>query len=163
MNKFFGFVLLALAVVSLLPLCGCPSGGSLSEGGKAPDFSVEDVSGKEVRLSDFAGKKVVLNVWASWCGPCRGELPLFNDAYEKYDKDKVVFMMVNIDSDGPKGALDLVEKEGYKFPVYFDSKNECAPLYAPNFIPVTVIVDEKGRVEKTFAGAIKEDVLDKHL
>ena len=91
---------------------------------KAPDFTVINNNGDEVKLSDYIGKLVVVNFWATWCGPCASELPAFDNAYEKY-KDEVEFLMVNL-TDGYSETVDKVKKyvkdNGYTFPVYYDTK-----------------------------------------
>ena len=92
----------------------------------APDFTVLDYDGKEVKLSAFKGKPVVLNFWASWCGPCKSEMPDFNEIYQEY-KDQICFMMVNL-TDGTQETMEkakaYVDGQGYSFPVYFDTKSE---------------------------------------
>ena len=90
----------------------------------APDFTVYDADGNEVKLSDFFGRPIVVNFWATWCSPCKREMPSFERMYEKYGED-VVFLMVNLTDgyqDTVKKASDFVEKNGYTFPVYFDTK-----------------------------------------
>ena len=92
----------------------------------APDFTVYDFQGNEVSLSDFRGKPVVLNFWASWCGPCKREMPDFESIYQELGED-VEFMMVNV-TDGSRetrdSAAEFIAGEGYTFPVYYDSQLE---------------------------------------
>ena len=94
----------------------------------APDFTVTDSDGNAVKLSDFRGKGVVLNFWASWCGPCKMEMPHFQAAYEQYGED-VHFLMVNMSTafgDSRADAAAVLEEGGYTFPVYYDDLSECA-------------------------------------
>lgn len=92
----------------------------------APDFTVYDKSEREIKLSDFLGKPTVVNFWASWCGPCKMEMPEFEEKYRKLGNE-INFLMVNM-TDGSretvKIASDFIEKKGYTFPVYYDTK-EC--------------------------------------
>ena len=131
----------------------------------APDFSVTDVNGKEVKLSDFKGKPVVLNFWATWCGPCKIELPGFDALNTEY-KDKVQFMMINL-VDGARetveGSKKFVEENGYSFPLFFDVTGEAATAYGTYSIPVTVLVDADGNIVKTRVGTIDESLLRKYI
>ncbi len=112
----------------------------------APDFTVLDKDGNTVKLSDFRGKPVVLNFWATWCPPCKQELPDFNQAAEAY-KDDVVFLMVNL-TDGQRETVDIVKAfvadNGYTFPVYFDTAYSAANAYMVSSIPTTYFINAKG-------------------
>lgn len=127
----------------------------------APDFTVFDGEGNEVKLSDFKGKPVVLNFWASWCPPCKLEMPLFNDAHAEV-KDKVVFMMVDL-VDGQretkeKGQKYLTER-GFSLPVYFDNKQDAAYNYGISAIPTTFFIDAEGNIVSAHQGLISEGKL----
>lgn len=112
----------------------------------APDFTVLDKDGNTVKLSDFRGKPVVLNFWATWCPPCKQELPDFNQAAEAY-KDEIVFLMVNL-TDGQRDTVDSVKAfvadNGYTFPVYFDTAYSAANAYMVSSIPTTYFINAKG-------------------
>ncbi len=127
----------------------------------APDFTVYDAQGKEVRLSDFKGKPVIVNFWATWCGPCQSEMPAFEDAWKEYG-DEVVFLMVNL-TDGQQETVEGVKKfiadAGYEFPVYFDSAMDAAMTYGVYSIPATVAVKPDGNVLTARIGALSESVL----
>lgn len=128
---------------------------------QAPDFTVFDAAGNPVKLSDFKGKPVILNFWASWCGPCQKEMPHFNKAYAKY-KDEIVFMMIDL-VDGQretqaKGS-NFIKNQGYDFPVYFDIEEDAAYTYGITSIPLTVFVDRDGYIKTGCVGAIEEDAL----
>lgn len=128
---------------------------------KAPDFTVYDAEGNAVKPSDFTGKTIVLNFWASWCPPCKGEMPHFNEVYEDVKND-VVFMMVDM-VDGERETQSkgqkYVEQQGYSFPVYYDNDQEAAYTYAVSSIPTTFLIDSQGNIAKAYQGAIDKETL----
>lgn len=131
----------------------------------APDFTMTDASGEEVKLSDFFGKPVLLNFWASWCGPCKSEMPHFEDAYQKYGED-INFVIVNL-TDGARetveAASDFIEEQGYTFPLYFDTNTEGAMTYGTYSIPVTYFIGADGVPVAQANGALDAATLQKGL
>lgn len=131
----------------------------------APDFTVLDANGKKIRLSDKFGKPIVINFWATWCPPCKRELPDFDKLCKEYG-DKVVFMMVNL-TDGRRDTVDgtknFVSKHGYTFPVYFDTEYNGADAYNVSSIPQTTFIDANGNVYATRIGAMNESVLRSYI
>ena len=131
----------------------------------APDFTVLDGEGKEVKLSDFFGKPIVLNFWASWCPPCKAELPDFEDAYKKYDGE-VVFLMVNMTDNRMETvevAKDFIKTYGYDFPVYFDVSYEAAMVYGVRSIPQTYFINAEGEAVATATGMISAAQLEQGI
>ena len=131
----------------------------------APDFTVTDGAGNEVRLSDFRGKGVVLNFWASWCGPCKSEMPHFQTAYEQYGED-VHFLMVNMSTafgDSPEDAQAILTENSYTFPVYYDTNAECAYGYGVSGIPMTFFIDANGKIVSGKTGMISAADLDRRI
>ena len=129
---------------------------------EAPDFIVLDGDGGEVRLSDYAGMPVVLNFWATWCGPCKSELPAFENMYAKYGED-VAFLMINL-TDGARDTVDgakaFIEENNYTFPVYFDTTLIAAQTYGAYSIPLSVFVLPDGTLAGGYQGAISEELLE---
>ncbi len=132
---------------------------------KAFDFTVYDEEGNAYKLSDFEGKPVVLNFWASWCGPCKSEMPEFEEAYEKYGED-INFLMVNM-TDGYQETIDSAKKmitdKGYTFPVYYDTDLEAARAYSVYSIPATYFIDEDGYMTAYAQGALDKATLQKGI
>ena len=129
----------------------------------APDFIVYDAEGEQVSLSDFAGKPVIINFWATWCPPCRSELGYFEEAYKAYGDD-IEFMMIDM-TDGTQetveGVQAFTEENGYTFPVYYDQDADAAYTYGIYAIPVTVAVNEDGTVSFGRVGALEQETLQK--
>jgi len=130
--------------------------------GLAPDITVLDMAGNEVHLSDCFGKPIILNFWATWCGPCKSELPAFNNMYEKYKND-VHFLFINL-TDGSRETIDgvtqFMEDEGYTFPVYFDTTMEAATKYGAYSIPTTFLIDNEGIPVHSQMGAMPEETIE---
>jgi len=122
----------------------------------APDFTVFDADGKEVRLSDFIGTPVVLNFWASWCGPCQSEMADFDRAAAEHN-GQVQFLMVNLTDGGRETvqvASDFVAANGYTFPVFFDTNYSAASAYGVSAIPATYFINAEGHVVARGTGAL---------
>lgn len=132
---------------------------------EADDFTVYDSEMNAVKLSDKFGKPIVVNFWASWCGPCKSELPAFDAMYEKYG-DEVVFMIINL-TDGynetVNGVKEFVLDGGYSFPVYYDTKYDAANTYGIYSIPETVFINADGSIYHTQLGAMSEKVLENYI
>lgn len=132
--------------------------GETAEDYTAPDFTAYTLTGEAARLSDFAGKPVVINFWATWCPPCRQELPGFENAWQQYGDD-VVFLMVECGGESVDEVETFVAEGGYTFPVYVDSDGSGAAAYGINAIPVTALVDAEGKLFAYQVGAVEEDSL----
>ena len=127
----------------------------------ALDFTVLDKNNQEKTLLSFKGKPVILNFWASWCGPCKSEFPDFQKAYDKYGKE-IEFVMVNL-TDGSRETKETAESfihsEGYTFPIYFDTKGDAANTYAIYSIPTTYFIDKDGYIVATARGMMDAESL----
>jgi len=117
----------------------------------APDFTLPSAAGPNLRLQEQRGSVVMLNFWATWCGPCRREMPQLNRLYAKYRSAGFVLVGVNVDEDRAK-AGGLAEQLGLKFPVVFDSAKRVSRLYRLDTMPSTVLIDRDGRVRYLHPG-----------
>lgn len=131
----------------------------------AIDFTVENAVGEEVSLYSFLGKPIVLNFWASWCGPCKMELPDFQSAYEAYGEE-VEFLLINL-TDGmqetKETAAAFMESEGYTLPVYYDTRQEAAYAYQVYSIPTTYLIDASGEIVAKASGMIDKQTLEEGI
>ena len=131
----------------------------------APDFTVYDADGNAVKLSDYFGKPIVLNFWASWCGPCKMEMPDFNEKSQEL-AGEVQFLMVNM-TDGSRETVEtacaFIEEQGYTFPVFFDTTSEAAYTYSAYSLPTTFFIDADGNAVAQATGAISADTLQRGI
>ncbi len=129
---------------------------SVKLGEPVPDFALLDLSGNVVRLSDFLGKTVVLNFWASWCPPCRAEMPDFLEVYEqRLPQDDFVILAVDKLAQDSKGAVeDFVEEFGLTFPIAFDASDEVNQRYGVRGLPSTFFIDRNGVLRSKNLGPI---------
>lgn len=128
-----------------------------SESVLATDFEVTLVTGETVKLSDYRGKKVLLNFWATWCGPCVEEMPAFQKLSEDYPDD-IVILAVNC-GDSESDVKDFVNENGYTFNIAIDESLEVSSLYPTSSIPLTLIIDEEGYVIYGSYGASDADTM----
>lgn len=137
------------ALLSLLALTSLAS--SALTGQAAPDFALKSSTGENLRLSEYRGDVVMINFWATWCGPCRQEMPLLDDLYSRYQRVGFKLLGVNIDDDSRR-AMEMIEDLGVKFPVLFDERKDVSKLYQVEAMPVTVLVDRTGKVRHVHHG-----------
>ena len=132
---------------------------------EAPDFTAVDADGTEVKLSDYVGKPIVLNFWASWCSPCKSEMPEFNAAWEELDGE-VQFLMVNA-TDGNQETLekaqDYVAEQGFTFPVLYDTELEAMYAYQVSGLPVTYFVASDGTLAARGSGMMDLETLEQGI
>lgn len=132
---------------------------------EAPDFTVLDMDGNSVKLSELIGKPIVLNFWASWCSPCKKEMPEFDEVYEEVGED-VTFMMIDL-VDGQRETIEkgtqYIKEQGFTFPVYFDTEQEAASIYGVRSIPTTLFIDKDGYIMTGAQGAIDAETLKKGI
>lgn len=132
-------------------------GVPLKAGNKAPDFTAELIDGSSLALSDLKGKPVIINFWATWCGPCVREMPAFERLKEDFGDD-IGIIAVNCGDDADT-VKDFVDENGYTFPVALDENYEVAMLYPSNSIPYTVVLDANGKITHVSTGAYDADTM----
>jgi peroxiredoxin len=121
------------------------------EVGAAPDFTLKSSSGENLRLSEFRGEVVMINFWASWCGPCRQEMPLLEELYSQYKPMGFTILGVNVEEDSTQ-AKQMLQDAPVNFPVLFDNQSAVSKLYNVVAMPSTVIVDRDGNVRYLHQG-----------
>lgn len=132
-------------------------------GSQAPDFTLEDLNGRKVKLSDLRGKPVLLNFWASWCRPCREETPGLVKVSEKY-QGKVEFCGVNLTaSDSLEDVKGFVSTYGVKYSILKDRDGSVAGLYMVQAIPTTFLIDDQGKILQKITGGVNEQTLESML
>ncbi len=139
--------LAALAAAPFVPAARA----ALAPASPAPDFTLRSNEGRNLRLSEQRGRVVMVNFWATWCGPCKVEMPHLNRLYEKYRSAGFVLLGVNVDED-PKQAVALASRLGVTFPVLFDHEKLVSRLYALDSMPSTVLIDRDGKVRQVHRG-----------
>jgi peroxiredoxin len=124
--------------------------GSMA-GQQAPDFALKSSTGENMRLSEYRGDVVMINFWATWCGPCQQEMPHLDALYSRYQRVGFNLLGVNVDVDTGR-AMDMIEDLGVNFPVLFDPRGEVSKLYGVSSMPFTIIVDREGTVRYVHDG-----------
>ena len=137
-----GWILVALLAV---PVCGAAADGP------APDFQLASAGGKAVSLAQYKGQVVMINFWATWCGPCRSEMPVLEQLHKKYKPMGFTMIGVNVEPDSA-GAVDWLKATPVSFPILFDTDSKVSKLYAVSGMPSTVIVDRKGQMRYLHRG-----------
>jgi len=155
--KLIAVVLVSIVILSGALLSGCTDSGSASGQGPAigkvaPDFTLTGLDGREVSLSDLRGRPVLLNFWASWCGPCRLEMPLLQQTYETWMRKGLVVLAVNLQEDSAR-VKEFVEDGAYTFPVLLSPGNAVPLNYNIRNIPATFFIDAEGVIRDIKIGA----------
>lgn len=147
-----------LKFVSLLfcVLLSCPFSALAGAvvGSAAPDFSLHDMQGRQVRLSDLRGKVVIVNFWATWCPPCRAEMPSMETLYQTFKEDDLVLLALNVEEDGRELVENFLRESPYSFPILLDSEAEVQQRYGVFQFPESFIIDRNGVVVKKVIGAV---------
>lgn len=156
----------SVVIIGLMVLAGCGLDPAPIIGHPAPDFTLTDIAGNTVRLSDFRGKTVLLNFWAIGCPPCRAEMPAMEEVYQEYkDKDVVI---IGVDLDGPVSVVgdyvrDYVEVNGYSWTFVIDTTYEVAEDYMVNLIPSSFFIDKDGVIRALKVGAMSKVSMEARL
>ncbi len=137
----------------------------LKPGSKAPNFSLKTLDGKEIQLTDYRGKKVILNFWATWCPPCREEMPEMQKFYRDYKDKDVEILAVNLTyAETKKEKIgEFVEKYDLSFPVPLDEKNTTGKQFRAVSIPTSYFIDENGIIRNSHIGPMDYDFMDAEI
>jgi len=157
-NLFGNAVLLTLAVILL---AGCGSSNAIEVGDQAPDFTLSDADGRPVTLSAFSGKVIVLDFFASWCPPCRIEIPDFIKLQNEYGNKG--FTMVGVSLVSPKDTKEFASQSGINYPVAVDNGKVSAAYGPIRSIPTTFVIGKDGRVAKVYIGYRPKDIFEKDI
>jgi peroxiredoxin len=133
-------------------LVAMPAFAVTGSSGPAPDFRLPARGGKQVALADFKGQVVMLNFWATWCGPCRQEMPLLETIHKKYSKMGFTMVGVNVEPDSKAAEAWLAKNVPVTFPIVYDTDSKVSKLYKVAGMPSTVIVDRKGQMRVLHRG-----------
>lgn len=157
-------LLRATRVLLCAALCVATQVPAAVPSGVAPDFTLKSLDGRNLRLQEQRGRVVLINFWASWCGPCRQEMPHLNRLYDKYRASGFELFAVNVDED-PGKAVGLAAKLGLNFPVLHDAEKKVSRLYDLAAMPSTVLIDRDGRVRHLHRGYRDgfEDIYDRQI
>jgi len=113
---------------------------------KAPDFSLQDLNGKKFGLNQFKGKVIFINFWATWCGPCKEEMPSMEVLHQQFKEKKFILLAVSVDYGDQKLVKEFINRYQYTFPVLIDPKCNTLDLFQVKGIPATFLIDKKGRM-----------------
>ena len=139
-----------LLLLAALAWCGVAP-AAVTVQAPAPDFTLRNTEGRNLRLKEQRGQVVLVNFWASWCGPCKQEMPHLNRLHDKYRSAGFVLLGVNIDEDAQLGAA-TAGRWGLKFPVLLDTDKTVVRQYDLGSMPATVLIDRDGRVRHLHRG-----------
>lgn len=156
---------LLLIVAALLGLAGTALGGSSRQarvGQKLQDFSLTDLNGRQVKLSDYAGRPVLFNAWATWCPPCRDEMPLLEQYYRQHRAEKLVILAVE-GGDPPEEVADFVSRNGLTFPVLLDTNANLLDQMNIYDYPTSILIGPDGVVKAIHIGMFTPSMLEKEI
>ncbi len=153
------FVVLVVAIPIILITLKEKDSGSrfkipLQEGNPAPDFTFPDLDGRQVSLSDFRGKVVLVNIWATWCPPCRDEMPSMQKLYERFKGEHFEILAVSIDADGREAVAPFMQQMNLTFPALLDPEGKIRSLYAITGVPESFIIDKNGILVQRVIGPL---------
>jgi peroxiredoxin len=148
---FFQQVVIVSIIITSIMLTSTKSVAAGLINNPAPDFTLKSLSGQNLNLTEQRGKITVINFWASWCGPCRKEMPILQDLHNKYTDLGVQVWGVNVEQENQAGR-DFIKSINVDFPILFDEKNTLSEQYQVSAMPTTVIVGRSGNIRFVFRG-----------
>lgn len=159
--NFLKMISIALAMFCICVLAGCDNSTGPTQtsqptgivGQPAPDISLMDMQGNQVSLSQFKGKVVILNFWATWCPPCREEMPSMEKLHRDFGEKGLVILAVNVEENGRQAVEAFLKKTPYTFPILFDGDKTAQNTYGVFRFPESFIIDRNGNVVEKIIGA----------
>lgn len=144
-------IIVSLVLITISCAPPCPDLGK-----SAPDFTLQNIEGKNVNLSDFKGKTVILNFWATWCGPCQYETPFFQAIHNEQSGKGVVILAIDI-KENPATVKNFANSKGVSFPILLDTEAKVAQKYClPGALPITIFINAEGIIKARKIGAFKD-------
>ena len=162
-NKPLIPIILLLLVVALFSLSGFGKIKGQSSSSPAPDFALPDLEGKTVRLSDFKGKVIILDFWATWCPPCVKEIPHFIELYEQYKENGFQMIGIAIQSGSASNVRQFAEEHGINYPILMGNREITREYGGINAIPTTFVIDRQGRIVEKYIGYRAKEIFEKQL
>lgn len=140
-------------------------GTGIEEGDTAPDFTLKNLQGEHLKLSDFRGKNVLLNFWASWCGPCEVEMPEMQRYYEDHKDEDFTILAVNVTESEASisNVSSFVNDYGLTFPVVLDVESDAANTYEASRLPTSYFIDKQGVIRHQVIGPVNTDMIGKYI
>jgi peroxiredoxin len=161
--------LMTVTIALLLPLGGLYNHSAFGQDSypKAPDFQVTDLNGKSISLADYKGKVLFLNFWATWCPPCRAEIPDFVEVYGQNKTKGFEIVGISLDTKGKDTVVAFVEKYKINYPIVLESRKATEKIiadYEPGqYIPTTIVIDKQGRIRGKQVGQMDKEMLLKYF
>jgi len=161
LNQIFKSLFLIIFFLSFTQLFAQRKIENQTSSNKAPNFTLEDLNGKNVKLSDFKGKVVIINFWATWCPPCKAEIPDFIELYKTYQKKGLVILGIALDN--KEKVVKFVKDNGINYPILMGNQ-EVSNLYGGiSGIPTSFVVDRKGIIKNVFVGLRSKEVFEQNI
>jgi len=161
LNQIFKSLFLIIVFLSFTQLFAQRKIENQTSSNKAPNFTLEDLNGKNVKLSDFKGKVVIINFWATWCPPCKAEIPDFIELYKTYQKKGLVILGIALDN--KEKVVKFVKDNGINYPILMGNQ-EVSNLYGGiSGIPTSFVVDRKGIIKNVFVGLRSKEVFEQNI
>ncbi len=155
------------AALMLIGTSFVPATSAQDDYASAPNFKLTDLNGQKISLADYKGKVLILNFWATWCPPCRAEIPDFVEAYAEQKANGLEILGISLDTKGKETVVSFVDKYKINYPVVLESRQATEKIindYEPGqYIPATIIIDKLGRIRHKEVGVIDKETLLKHF
>jgi peroxiredoxin len=141
-----------------------PRSVGVNIGDEAPVFELQTLDGKKVKLSDYKGKKVILNFWATWCPPCKKEMPELERYYQNKPANvEILAVNFTVTEKGKENVVQFIQEHQFSFPILLDEKNKVNSMYEILSLPTTYFIDSDGVIREKFTGPLTEDEITKIL